>query len=402
MFTLHPKTNTRQRLCAACLLAAAFLLPLFIGSGCSRAHSEAVAESAVARREGERVYLPEASPLRARLAFETVREEERAFPLRFVGQLAPAPQRQARVFAPFPGRVIEVHVQLGQTVAAGEPLVTLHSPEAVAVRGEFLSTRRALNVAERKLARQRDLFAHRVAAARDVEEAEAELAQARADHEAVLGQLALMGLTPEAVAERGAEPHLVVRAPQPGRVAELDVSEGELWREVGAPLGAVADFSVLWLIVEIPEKDLAKVVWGESASSGGAAPRVEARVSAYPGEVFSGEVVSLGEVVSSETRTATLRVALPNADGRLSPGMFASVELAGAPKRGVSVPVTALVQRGSETIIYEEVALGVLEARGVRLLGAESRRSECGERCFITGGLKAGAKILTSNGVLLP
>jgi len=401
MLTLHPKTNSQRQPCPAYLLTTVFLLLLLITSGCSQRLSEEEAKTVIAHREGRRVYLPENAPLRARLAFETVGEEERAFPLRFVGQLAPDPQKQARVFAPFPGRVIKVHAQLGQVVEAGEPLVSLHSPEAVAARGEFLSARRALDVAERHWARQRDLFTHRVAAARDVEEAEAGLAQAQADYEAARGQLGLMGLSPEDAAEHGDSPHLVVRAPQSGRVTELDVSVGELWQDAGEPIGAVADLSVLWLIVEIPERDLGQVVLGKSAAKGAVQHSVEARVSAYPSEVFFGEVVSLGEVISSETRTATLRVALPNPDGRLRPGMFASVEIASVSKRGVSVPVTALVQRGSETLVYEEVAPGVLESRAVTL--AAGRVIDGGrERCFITSGLNAGAKVLTSNGVLLP
>jgi len=402
MLTLHPKTNSQRQPCPAYLLTTVFLLLLLITSGCSQRLSEEEAKTVIAHREGRRVYLPENAPLRARLAFEAVGEEERAFPLRFVGQLAPNPQKHARVFAPFPGRVIKVHAQLGQLVEAGAPLVTLDSPEAVAARGEFLSARRTLDVAERHWARQRDLFTHRVAAARDVEEAEAGLAQAQADYETTRGQLGLMGLSPEDAAEHGGSPHLVVRAPQSGRVTEFDVSVGEVWQDTGEPLGAIADLSVLWLLVEVPEKDLAQLVPYEATADGFSPRSVEVRISAYRGEVFWGELLALGDQVSSETRTATLRIALPNPDGRLRPGMFASVEIAGGAKRGVSVPVTALVQRGSETLVYEEVAPGVLESRSVQLLGAESRRSDRTERCFITSGLKAGAKVLTSNGVLLP
>jgi len=383
------------RLLVPFLSAVVAALLLIVNSGCSRAHSESSTGETAPRREGERVYLGEASSLRRRLLFETVREDTGVVAQRFMGQIVPAPQRHARVFAPFPGRVIELHAQLGQEVQAGDPLVTLHSPEAVALRGEFLSAARSLDVAERNAARQRDLLAHRVAAARDVEEAEAELAAARADYEAAAGQLALMGLSPKEVAAGGGTTHLVVRAPKSGRVIELDVSVGEVIQDEGEPLGAVADLSVLWLVAEVPERDLAQF-----AGAGLGAGSVEASVSAYPGEVFRGELVSLGDVVSSETRTAELRIALPNADGRLKPGMFASVEIAGAARRGLSVPATALVQRGSETLVYEELAPGVLEARAVRL-GA-SQHTGSGERVFITDGLRAGAKILTSNGVLLP
>jgi len=402
MFTLHPKKKTRQPLCAACLVAVLALSLLPIINGCSRQQSKSVAEPVAVHRVGERLFLSEGSALRARLTFETVSEEERAFPLRFMGQLAPAPQKQARVFVPFPGRVLEVQAQLGQAVEAGDPIVILHSPEAVAAWGEFLSARRAFHTAERHLARQRDLFAHRVAAARDVDEAEAELAQVRADYEAAREQLGMMGLSPEDEAGRGDHPHLVVRAPQSGRVTELSVSVGEIWQDTADPLGAVADLSVLWLIVEVPEKDLAQLTSLGAAVDGLARRSVEVRVSAYPGEVFSGEVVSLGDLVSSDTRTAELRVALPNPDGRLRAGMFASVEIAGAAKRGVSVPVTALVQRGSETLVYEEVAPGVLESRAVTIAAERANEDRRAARCFITDGLKAGAKILTSNGVMLP
>ncbi|KXU37920.1 hypothetical protein AXK11_01880 [Cephaloticoccus primus] len=347
-------------------------------------------------REGERVYLAENSPLRARLRFEAAREEVRPASLRFVGQIVPDPQRLARVYAPFAGKVVAVHAGAGRAVEAGEPLVTLHSPELVAVWGEFRKARTALNLAERNWARQRDLFAHRAAAQRDLEEAQADLDDARSEFEAARERLVLWGVDPDSAATSSPReyPHLVVRAPQSGRVLELAVAVGEVLQDEAEELGTIADLSVVWLSVEVPEHELRRVL--AQMGRAGAPYTVAAHVAAYPGETFRGEVLSLGELVSEETRTVSLRVALPNPDGRLKPGMFATVEIAGEPQRGLSVPASAVVQRGGQTLVYEKLAEGVLAARPVTL-GVEA-----GERFFITGGLKAGAQILTQNGVLLP
>jgi membrane fusion protein, heavy metal efflux system len=351
-------------------------------TGCHRQARAPVEPSALFQQDGHRVTVPEGSSLRARLSFEPVREAEVRQARRFPGVIEADPARFARVFPPVPGRVAKWHVTLGEAVTAGQPLATLYSAELIAAEGDFLKTRSARHTARRHLERQQDLLAHKVAAQRDVDEAQGQSDGAEADFAAARDRLVWMGVDPER--DKLGQP-LVLRAPQTGKVVELSAATGEMRHDNNAPVATVADLSRVWLTVDVPETDVRSLRAGEEA---------EATLAAYPGETFRGTVASVGDLVALDTRMVKARVELPNTDGRLKPGMFASVSVLDLPRRQLTVPAAALVQVDNDTFVYEQTGAWVLEPRAVQV--GETREG----RTVILGGIKGGAPVLARDGIL--
>ena len=80
----------------------------------------------------------------------------------------------------------------------------------------------------------------------------------------------------------------------------------------------VSDLSTVWVLAELDEAHLTGAQVGRAAS---------VRVTAYPSEVFEGKVTYIGESVNPKTRRVTIRIEVPNADGRLKPEMCATVQV---------------------------------------------------------------------------
>ncbi len=351
-------------------------------SGCSRATNESAAVAEQFRREGNIVEVPEGSPLRARLSVETVQPREVRGTHTLPGVIEADPTKFTKVFAPASGRVEKLHVQLGDAITEGQLVATLHAPDFAQAQAEFLKARSAQKNAQHKLARQQDLFAHKVAAEREVEDAEVEAEAAQSDLDSAAAKLHIYGFDPE---KTPFGQSLQLFAPVSGKVVELAAALGEFHSDSSIALLTVADLSTVWLNVSVPEKDLRFLRPGEA---------VEAVLSAYPGETFKGAVLTIGDLLDPDTRVAKVRVSLRNLDGRLKPGMYATVELLDFPESMVTVPTTAILQIGDGTYVYEQVKPWTFEPKSVKLGQQQDGRT------IVTTGIAPGAVILAKEGVL--
>ena len=373
--------------CAWARLTAGITLLLVACCGLMACHRKAVEVSndpaPDVQREGHVVTVPEKSPLRGRLVLDTARSEPVRRNLSAPAAIEPDPQRFTRLFPPVAGKVARLHVQLGDAGTNGQVLATLHAPEFMQAQGDFLKARSALSVARRQLERQKDLFEHKIAAAREVEQAQSDFESAQSTVDSATARLRAYGLDPDK--DPLGQP-LRLCAPMTGRVVELAAGLGEFRNDNNAPLMTIADLSTVWLTASVQEKDVRFVVKGEE---------VRAVLPAYPGETFTGTVAAVGDLLDPETRVIKVRVVMANPQGRLKPGMFATVNLVDFPENLVTVPTTAVMEAGGTTVVYEQTAPWRFEPREVTL-GAHQ-----GDRIVILKGLAAGTTILAKEGVLL-
>ena len=200
-------------------------------------------------------------------------------------------------------------------VAKGQPLAEILAPEWVAAQEEYLALKRSplANEALRQAARQR---------------------------------LILLGMAEATVAAIDADgktrPRITLVAPIGGVVGELTAREG-MTVMPGAMLFRINGLSTVWVNADVPET---QVAWLQPASN------VEASVPAYPGEVFKGRVTALLPEVNATTRTLKARVEVANPQGRLVPGMFATIAVAASPKQAVLlVPSEAVIQTGKRSVV---------------------------------------------------
>jgi cobalt-zinc-cadmium efflux system membrane fusion protein len=179
---------------------------------------------------------------------------------------------------------------------------------------------------------------------------------------------------------------LTIRAVRAGVVSDLAASPGAFWNDTTAPLMTVSDTSVLWVSANVPEQNIADVTRGQTA---------RITFSAYPGEVFTGRVLFVGDVLDPDTRREKARIALDNKNGRLKPGMFASVTFETPGHAATMAPTTALILKDDAMQVFSEVSPWVFEPRKVET-GIDQ-----GDRTAILSGLQPGRRIVVKGGVLL-
>jgi Cu(I)/Ag(I) efflux system membrane fusion protein len=245
-------------------------------------------------------------------------------------------------------------------VAKGAPLVELLVPEWAAAQEDFLLLLRNDPARSKGLA------------------------------DAARQRLQLLGMSETEIAAVEREGRVRLRftrhAPISGVIAELGVREG-MTVTTGQTLFRIVDLSTVWVNAEIPEAQAGMLVPGS---------RVEARVPAYPEQIFSGRVGAILPEVNMTTRTVRARIELVNPDARLKPGMFATlVFTSGNGAKTLLVPSEALIRTGTRTVV-----ILALEKAGFRAADVEAGQ-EAGGKTEILKGLKPGDRVVLSGQFLI-
>lgn len=288
----------------------------------------------------------------------------------------------ARVSSPIAGRIVSIKLQPGDTVKAGDALVALDSPDlAQAVadlhKAEADETRKRL-----AFERARKLHEGEVLPRKDYESAEADLAQSHAETQRA--HLRLRNLVPGG----GTRENYVLRAPIGGVVSERKANPGmEVRPDLPDPLYVITNPKHLWVMIDLPERNLSKVEPGHP---------VAVEVDAWPGERFAGTIEKIGETVDPATRRIQVRCSVPNPARKLKPEMYARVTLlADENQRALRVPNGALITEGLYSHVFVEKSRGVFEKRRVTL------RLQDRDYSYVASGLSPGERVVAAGALLL-
>ncbi len=333
-------------------------------------------------RSNGHIFIPEESPLRQRIAIGEVETATIRRQVSAPASVEAMPAKRANIFPPAGGRIVQLFVNMGQTVRAGQPLFEIYSPEMAEVQTEFISARSALAQAERELSRREELHRRGIAPLRELEEAQTEFEIAQSEVEGAALKLRIMGMEEADIGKA-----LVVRSPINGRVVDLAVAPGEFIAEPEEPLMIIADLSTVWVTANIQEKDIRFVEPGAD---------VLARFSAYPGETWEGTVLFVSDILDQETRTTRVRIEFENQDNKLKPGMFASVNFLSQPAPAIVLSPRAVLQRREYNYVYIETDPFTFEMRRVRT------GELIDDQLVILDGLTEGEMVITHNAVMLP
>ncbi|WP_215406189.1 efflux RND transporter periplasmic adaptor subunit [Janthinobacterium sp. JC611] len=370
-------TTTRNALGASCALA----LACSALAGCSKPTPASTPPAQATHLDDGSIAVDKLSPLRQRLRIAAVQERDIATQTEAPGSIEAMPEKLVKITPPLAGRITRLQRALGDSVKAGDPLFTLDSAELSAAYADDSKAKSALLQARQELERQKTLFEAEIAARKEYEAAQAAFAQAGSDARASADKLAQYG-----AGARGSRRDYVLRSPIAGTVIAMEGAQGGYWNDINAPVMTVADLSTVWLSANVAERDLAQVAVGQKTAIA---------VDAWPAKTFEGKVAYVGAVLDPETRTVKVRVAIDNRAGAFKPGMFAHAGFAGAPRRALLVPASAVLQSGPSTRVMVERSPLVFTPRTVEV-GASH-----GDQVEIVSGLRAGERIVVKEGVLL-
>ncbi|GIW54665.1 MAG: RND transporter [Nitrospiraceae bacterium] len=288
------------------------------------------------------------------------------------------------------GRVVDVYADLGQEVKADDLLAILYSSELGLAQSAYLKAQAKLYLAEQSFKRAEFLLQEKVIGTAEAQRREAELYSARAEAREAKDRLLLLGMEEKEIKQLDRDQkirsYVPIEAPFAGRIIARNVTRGEVV-ETTEKLFVVADLSEVWVVANIPEKDIPSIRPNGTA---------EVRVAAYPDDVFTAKITYVGDVLDPTTRTMSVRLELPNPQGRLKPEMFATVRIHSETEPGALLVPEAAVQRDrNRTFVFVQRDAQTFEAREVRL-GPSN-----GQMVKILDGLREGEPVVIRGAFIL-
>jgi|CXWL01.1.fsa_nt_gi Cu(I)/Ag(I) efflux system membrane fusion protein len=272
----------------------------------------------------------------------------------------------------FEGWIQRLYVNTtGQVVKKGDALMDVYSPDLITAQQEYLIAIRGLQStadsdSEVRASMQR-LVTSALQKLRNWDIAETEL-----QHLQQTGEV---------------RQYMTLRSKADGVVLEKKAVMGQRFMP-GEVLYQIADLSSVWVLADVFEQDLGMVHQGQVATI---------RVETYPNKVFNGEIAFIYPMVTPETRTAIVRVVLPNPDGLLKPAMYARVEFASSHSKDkvLAIPDSAVLDTGTRRVVLVDLGAGRFEPRTVKLGMHANGYAE------VLGGINAGEAVVVKANFLI-
>ena len=298
---------------------------------------EAHVNAPLITKQGERIIVPDDSPLRGKLLIEPVAAKDIQRTMVLPAIVEADPGRTVKVAPPLTGRVVNLKVQLGERVTQGEELAVIDSGDLAQAYSDDEKAKTMLTLTKLALDRAFGLEKGGGGAIKDREQAQSDYAQAQSELDRAETRLRSFGLTADQLEKTR---FLTLKAPMDGSVTDLEIAQGDFLNDPTATALTISNLDTIWVTANVPEKDTALVTNGQSA---------EVVFTAYPDEVFKGSVLFVSDVLDPDTRRTKVRIAFDNQGLRLKPNMFANVKFL-APRQSLpSIPTNALVLRTRPT-----------------------------------------------------
>jgi cobalt-zinc-cadmium efflux system membrane fusion protein len=296
-------------------------------------------------------------------------------------RVATVESRTGPSFAPLDGRVVEVAVRIGDHVKQGDRLVMVRSGDLASMERELHAAQLAIQTKQALADRMKLLVESRAASQNDLMVAQGELAEAKLTSAAADAKIRSLTV------RQAGETAFWVLATRSGTVVQIDAVPG---KQVGPdkdhPIATVADLDEVLVVSDVPQNE---------ASTLGVGLEVLVQPPAH-GDPMQGFVESVSDMLDPDRQTVPIRIRVKNDGHRLRPHEF--VEASFAPSktdRVLIVPADSVVSDGSVSVVFVEVAPGILRRRTVRL-GRQTK-----EKTEILSGVVEGEHVVTRGALLL-
>jgi cobalt-zinc-cadmium efflux system membrane fusion protein len=288
----------------------------------------------------------------------------------------------SRITPPIAGRIEDIAVQPGSLVGHNQPLAHLSSPELGSAQSESARAQAELAQAERTLARANDLLAVNGIAVKDFEQAQLDLARARAEAERTSLRLKTLG------AENIVDQHYTLRSPIAGVVVERNTNPGMEWRpdQPGTPLFVISDPTYLWCWIDAPERALNMLHPGM---------KVTLHASAWPQETFKAQIEYVGDALDPGSRTVKIRARLRNPERHLKTEMYVTAELTSHAQGTMDVPAKAVFLNNEAQQVFVKTAEGQYTRKTIVPVASN------GQWVSIAQGLNKGDEVVVDGALYL-
>jgi membrane fusion protein, heavy metal efflux system len=359
------------------------LLAAVLAAGCDQVDKKP--EAVHARLEGNKVvFAPGAAQL------QTIKSEaaESGKPatLRISGKLVWDEGKTVRVFPPFSGRVLRILANPGDTVKPGQALAVLASPEFGQAQAEARRGATDFALAEKNLARLRELNANGVAPRKDLQAAEADYARSQSELQRAQTRISLYGGNEAAV-----DQSFSLKSPIAGTVVERNINPGQELRSdlvlANAPaMFVITDPGRLWVQLDASEANLPHLQRGQT---------LRLRSSSYPDLSFPAKVDVVSDFIDPLTRVIRVRGSVDNRERKLKGEMFVTAEVDIGTTPGVQIPAKAVFLSGDKYFAFVEEAPGNYKRVEVKP-GASADGG-----ISVIAGLAPGQKVVVEGSLLL-
>jgi len=369
-----------------CLVIGVLLIAVpavLILNGCGTVHADPKSEAPPAAKVVPDVDLtlfavdhPEQFP------FATATEHPTTSELVVTGTVSPDVSRSVPVVSLASGRVTAIHARLGDTVKAGQLLLSVRSDDVASGFSDYRKAVRDEALAKIQLDRAKDLYEHGAMALADLQNAEDTEDKAKIDVETTEEHLRLLGNDP--TKPRG---EVEVFAPVSGVITDQQVTNAAGVQGLGSTPFTISDLSNVWVICDVYENDLATVHMGDPA---------EIRLNAYPGQIFRGRVSNIGAILDPNIRTAKVRIEVQNPGMMMRLGMFVTATFHGQKmEMHTELPASAILHIHDRDYVY--VPAPDKKFRRVEVVGGDLLPNNQQE---VKSGIQAGQQVV-SNALVL-
>jgi membrane fusion protein, heavy metal efflux system len=321
-------------------------------------------------------------PEMAQISVDTVRVRTQRVVATLPAQLLLDENKTVRVLSPVAGRIRTLDAQPGDLVRAGQALAHIISSDLAQSQSDRAKAVAASQQSSTALVRAESLYVHKVIALKDLQQAQADAASDKAELVRAEQRVRQLG------AGEDTEGDFVLKAPLGGEIVDRQANPGqEVIANGPTTLFTISSLETLWLTAQAYQQNLGQVHRGQ---------HVVFTTQANPDRRYDAVVMYVGGALDSTTRTATVRAVLDNPGRQLRAQTFGDVRLYAADSSHVpTVPVTALVTSGPETIVFVEIGQGRFARRPVVVSGDD------GDMAAITDGLQPGDLVVTRGSILL-
>jgi cobalt-zinc-cadmium efflux system membrane fusion protein len=370
------RMRTKGRNHSICWLTLALLMgALSAGLACSKDTPAATSKPAITLDPD--VFEAERPDL-----FKTAKAELHPLPTTVTanGVISPDVNRTIHVTSLGSGRVLELKAKLGDTVEKGQTLLVISSPDLAGAFSEYEKARADEQLSRRALERAQMLYDRGAIAAKDLEVAQDTEEKAKVDLSTTEHRVRILGADPNRPSAL-----IELKAPVSGTIVEQNVAGAEGIKSLdNTPnLLTIANLSEVWVLCDVFENDLGEVHIGDWA---------DIRLNAFPDRVYKGKITDISRVLDPNTRSAKVRIVLPNADGTLRAGMFSVATFHSRKLTDrVVIPATAIMRLHDKDWVFQKI--GANRYRKVAIVADSVAPDGMQE---IRSGVKPGDEVVTN------